>query len=78
MRDWRSGQAWDSRTLDDLQWVEIHIRCQGCKHGAIRYPVEFKGKLGPRDRWTTLIPKFKCCICNEKRATAEAKPMPRN
>ena len=77
MRDCRSGQEWDSRTLDDLQWWVVRVSCRGCRHSRLVYPIDLKAYIGPRERWTVAIPRLRCSVCGERKAIADAQPLPR-
>jgi hypothetical protein len=78
MRSWQDGQEWDSRTLSELRWSTLRIWCRACRHSRVFFPVDLKDYIGERERWSAVLPKFRCLNCDEKQASGEVTPLPRN
>jgi len=53
------------------------VRKRSCRHSNLRYPVDLKRYQDPKWAWTLMIPRFKCSVCGERDAFAEAQPLPR-
>lgn len=79
MRDHTSGQRWDNRTLEDLNYMVLRVSCRGCRHSNLMYPADLlvRFRNTKRTAWPLLIPRFKCSVCGEKQAVAEAHALPR-
>jgi hypothetical protein len=53
------------------------LSCRGCRHSNLRYPIDLKRYQDPNWAWTLTIPRFRCSVCGERNAVAEAHPLPR-
>lgn len=47
MRDHTSGQQWDRRSLNDLNYMVIRVSCRSCRHSNLRYPIDLKRYQDP-------------------------------
>jgi hypothetical protein len=77
MRDHSSGQQDDRRSLNDLSFMVVRVSCRACRHSNLKYPIDLKRYQDPNWAWTLTIPRFRCSVCGEKNAIAEAHPLPR-
>lgn len=76
MRDWRSGDNYDTRTLWDLDGCRLVVTCAWCRRMVYIAPWTLKPKQASGKHWRMLQSRFKCIGCNRKVATVRVEEIP--
>lgn len=76
MRDWRSGEEWDTRTLWELDGWRLVITCTWCRRIAYIAPWTVRHKQPSGKHWRNLQCRFKCVGCERKAAKVRVEPIP--
>jgi len=76
MRDWRSGNQFDTRTLRQLDGFRLVVTCGWCRRMVYIAPWTLVPKQPGSKHWRMLQTRFRCIGCDRKSATVRVEPIP--
>lgn len=79
MRDWRTGDQWDRRTLYELgDAYKIHVTCGFCRHQSQLRPRQLITLQPWHHWWGALAYRLECSCCGKRKAKVRLVPVPVN
>jgi len=74
MRDWRSGDQWDTRTLWELDGFRLRAVCKFCRHIGFLSPNQVRHKQPRRYHWRLIQQRLRCSVCEKRVAELRVEP----